>query len=714
MIFAADTETCLIRRALKVPPLVCLAYQQVGKDKSAHVVRWDDAHDVLQTIFENESIWAFAAYDLPVICNQFPDLTDLVFDALDNDRVYDVLLRQQLIDIGKGRFRRFYVDPVTKSPIKIGYSLKDLVKRHLREDLEKKDTFRLKYHTVRNIPIEQWPKAAIEYAKLDVEPLFKIFDKQEEHAHMLKDQFRQVRADVALQLASAWGVRTDRKTVEEIDKRTEAEYKLLRKELEDLDLVRKGAGSRNTKLAKALLMEHLPFEQQKLTKTGYLKAVAEFTRREKLAEKNKQRFNEDVVEAEVKKHFIDQGYISLDEDSCESSGHPALIKYARYGSVIKLRSTFVNAMWGGVRKPLQPYYLVLVETGRTSCSSPNLQQCPREPGIRECVVPRDGHVFVGADYDKAELVSLAETCIEFVGYSRLGDRLIDGFDPHLDLGAQILGIPYAKAEEQKKLGGKLVGELSRKLDIPFKFPSKVDLPTGTDYFEAVWDHVCSTYGVKLSKIQLQILKDLDDTAWSRQMSKAGNFGFPGGLGPETFVEYAKKSYGVILTIEEAIELRRVWHQQWPEMRDYFRFINELLDGGEGYVIQPISERYRGGVTYTQCCNGFFQMRTADGAKAACWEVTKRQFTKPASALYGSHLVVFVHDELILETPEERAHEVGQELSRVMVEQFQRFHPNMKKAVKASPVAMRYWSKEAKPIYENGRLMPWGEKRLLAA
>ncbi len=263
----------------------------------------------------------------------------------------------------------------------------------------------------------------------------------------------------------------------------------------------------------------------------------------------------------------------------------------------------------------------------------------------------------------------------------------------------------------KKVGGQVAKDLSKQIGTPqgelLEYPSRAE-------HDEIIEHVRSVYGIQLTMDHAIWLKRLDDVKVFRQAAKAANFGFPGGLGPETFTQFAK-GYGVDLSIDEAAELRRTWHRAWPEMRDYFNFINGLLDDGTGYIVQPISHRYRGGVSYTQCCNSFFQQRTADGAKAACWEVTRRQFTERASALYGTHLVNFVHDELILEVPISRCHEVGVELRQVMIEQFQHFHPRMAKAVNASPIAMFYWSKRAEATYdENERLIPWGEPRLLSA
>lgn len=692
---AGDTETCLIRRGLKVPPLVCVSWALPDGGGSG-VVGYRDAHDLCKMMLEGESLWANAAYDLAVIGNEFPDLIPLIFDALADDRVDDVIIRQRLIDIAQGCYYKFYRN--AKGPVKILYAVKDLAQRLLGITM-KKDEWRLKYGTLREIPVPQWPQGAIDYSRFDSEVLLPIWTHQEQYAFphsggkpsYLLDRYRQVRASMALHLCSAWGMRTSRDIVQALDDRTAAEFNELRKHLWSVNLLH-NKGSRNTKRAKEILLSKSPWERLKLTATGEKKvARGDLTRNDALA----------------------GGYVSLDEESCESSGHPDLVKYARFSSVIKLRSTFVNSMWNGVKYPLQPNFLIMVETGRTSCSNPNLQQLPREPGIRECCVPREGCVFLACDYDKAELVSLAESCLEFVGFSRLGDRLLAGFDPHLDMGAQILGITYDEAVQWKKIGGGVVRDLEKQIG-DFDFPAK---PQGSSRLEvqAIIDHLRVRYNVLLTLDQATWLKRLDDIKTFRQMAKAANFGLPGGLGAETFVEYAKSNYGVVITLGEAKHLKYQWNLMWPEMKDYFRYINTLMDAGIGHITQPYSKRVRGHVSYTQMCNSFFQQRTADGAKAAAWEVTRRQFTVPSSALYGTHMVNFVHDELINEVPEAICHEAGIELREVMIHEFSKFHPKLAKAVRATPVAMNYWSKKAEPVYDDQkRLIPWGEKRFLAA
>ena len=84
----------------------------------------------------------------------------------------------------------------------------------------------------------------------------------------------------------------------------------------------------------------------------------------------------------------------------------------------------------------------MVNTGRTSCRKPNVQNQPRLGGVRECWVPRKGNVYVQADYSIAELCALAQCCI-FMGLeSKMAEALNEGKDLHLDFASNVLGISY--------------------------------------------------------------------------------------------------------------------------------------------------------------------------------------------------------------------------------------------------------------------------------
>jgi len=70
--------------------------------------------------------------------------------------------------------------------------------------------------------------------------------------------------------------------------------------------------------------------------------------------------------------------------------------------------------------------------------------------------------------------------------------------------------------------------------------------------------------------------------------------------------------------------------------------------------------------------------------------------------------LFIHDEIIIETPLEIAHEAGYELARIMVDTMKKYVPDVK--VSASPALMTCWSKDAIAIIDDsGRLIPWSPK-----
>jgi DNA polymerase I-like protein with 3'-5' exonuclease and polymerase domains len=66
--------------------------------------------------------------------------------------------------------------------------------------------------------------------------------------------------------------------------------------------------------------------------------------------------------------------------------------------------------------------------------------------------------------------------------------------------------------------------------------------------------------------------------------------------------------------------------------------------------------------------------------------------------------MLVHDEIVIEAPEERAHEAAMELARLMIVAMKMWCPDV--PARASPVVSRCWSKDAEQVWENGQLVPW--------
>jgi len=132
----------------------------------------------------------------------------------------------------------------------------------------------------------------------------------------------------------------------------------------------------------------------------------------------------------------------------------------------------------------------------------------------------------------------------------------------------------------------------------------------------------------------------------RQVAKALNFGLLYGLGAEGLRRYALTSYKVKLSPEEARKLRGVFFRTYPGLKRWHR------SQPEGEVeVRTLLGRKRRTTRYTEKLNTPVQGTGADGLKLALallWENRHR--------LKGTFPVLAVHDELVLESPEDTAEE----------------------------------------------------------
>lgn len=359
------------------------------------------------------------------------------------------------------------------------------------------------------------------------------------------------------------------------------------------------------------------------------------------------------------------GDVCLDADACEASGDPLLEDYGEITGLNKYLDTDIPLLLQGCHTPIHTRY-GLADTGRTTSGKDkatgmggNIQNQRRQrldkegkplPGPRECYRPRPGYVFAQADYTAFELFALAQTCLDLGFGDTLAKALNDGLDPHCVVAASLLHTTYDEAKARYKAK----------------------------------DH---------------------DADMARQSGKVANFGFPGGLGPTRFVTYAWKSYGVKVTESEARILKAAWLESWPEMAHFFAYVN-TLKRGDSYTLQlKRSGRWRSGATYCAALNSHFQGLAADGAKSALFLVSRACYTEPTSPLFGSRIVAFVHDEIILESPIDKAPEAAEELSRLMVQGAKEHMPDM--SIRAEPCLMSVWSKMAATLRDDtGRLVVW--------
>jgi DNA polymerase-1 len=258
----------------------------------------------------------------------------------------------------------------------------------------------------------------------------------------------------------------------------------------------------------------------------------------------------------------------------------------------------------------------------------------------------EGFLSHNCDYASIELCALSQVCLNLFGKSTMAEAINSGKDLHLVTAARILNRPYETLDKRDPA-----------------------------------------------------VKD------ARQLSKAANFGYPGGMGPEKFCLYAKASYGLSITLSQSAQLRAAWMAAYPEMKTYFDYISEMTRA-PWELKQHVSGRIRGGCGFCDGANSLFQGLAADGAKAGLYLVAREAYRHDStSPLRGAFGGAFIHDEQILEISLDKAPLAGVRLGELMVTGMKAYIPDV--LVKAEPVLMQRWYKEAEPkLSPDGQLVPW--------
>lgn len=251
-------------------------------------------------------------------------------------------------------------------------------------------------------------------------------------------------------------------------------------------------------------------------------------------------------------------------------------------------------------------------TGRFSCREPNLQNIPRPDTdlgkeVRSLFVAGEGHKLVVADYGQIELVVLAH----FVGRGALYDGFYQGIDPHTMTAAMVF------QQDPQELQ--------------------------------------------------QRVKDGDPEAkHMRQQAKAINFAVVYGAGPDKVASMA----GV--NVRRAKEILETHEDEFPEV---YRFRDQALRVARGRkpphlvtlmgrkrrVPSIMSRDYKlKGRGERQIINSLIQGSAADLIKLAMIRVDKA--LREADC---GKLILTVHDELVVRTPEDKAEECAKIVQEAM-------------------------------------------------
>ena len=837
-----DSETFRIGPGRQNPPVVCgqwcEAVQEapercgnwvLGKGNVCladeylyNIVRWladpqvllvgaETAFDVLASVVTADTTERDAAAAIGLDAREPGlDLLTRWIAAYDADRVTDVIVREKLIDLGRGCYRY----EKNSAGVVVGvneYNLAAIARKRAGIDIPEDQKrcqvcdntgcphcpWRVRYSELHRVPVSQWPSEPVLYAETDgiatagswlgqwrySERLAWNFpETQGNPAWALREEFEETRNSLWLKAMAAYGLRTDPAAVKQFEAHVRVEYEqtadflvesgLLRRTYKrDLNAMRayieraglapcftspssdgppvwsfaracydrgiESAGSSETAVALYLLAkgeyEHerllelglTEVHESKDTKAAEAAVIAAWpeaprtgackcANHGKGCKKDKCNCGRCCKPDKNKNGTCPAGTRKLDKDTlelaaahveqlaqsglCQAEYAEVLAEnlrlYGELGHLSKQLNTDIPILLRGSHEPIHTRFESILETMRTSSSGPNVQnqarggesKCPEcdgagcgcarckgkgkieRPGARECFVPRPGWVLIDADYSMLELHTLAQTCFWLLGHSTLGEALRAGKDPHTIVASQILGLSYAET------------------------------------LAALADE---------NHAQHKAAKN------ARNCGKAVNFGRPGGLSARTMRSYAVKSYGVSKTEEEWKAIIDTWNQTWIEMPQYFALISRFESAprsGHFNVSYPGLPGYRGGAHYTSACNTMYQRLGAKVAKRAGWYVFKACYVDKGSPLYGSRPVNFIHDQLLIEALEAKAHGAAIETQRLMNLAGAEMLPDV--PVKTEPILARRWSKNAKEVTADGTrlrdggvLVPWEDIRI---
>jgi len=245
-------------------------------------------------------------------------------------------------------------------------------------------------------------------------------------------------------------------------------------------------------------------------------------------------------------------------------------------------------------------------TGRTSSWYQTLPKHTKYAGLlRTVIVCPPGHVGICIDFSQGELRIFATLANE----KNMIAAYVKGIDLHMITGADAAGLTFEQA-----------------MSLPEADRKKV-----------------------------------------RQGGKAGNFGLIYRISPDGFVEYARNTYGVIMTVAEAAHFQEKFFARWPAVDTYHK--SQVSSAKEyGQVRSPLgrirhlpaikshNSQLRGNAE-RQAINSPTQATLSDFGLMAMAEMDRRH---PEVWFFG-----FVHDDLQMYVPEDKWESYAKELQDIM-------------------------------------------------
>ena len=645
MIVAIDFETYLIGKDAIFPKPVCLSSYD-GNQALLH--RKEDMKEYLRDILQKAIIIAHnVVFECGVIITHFPELTNQLFAALDEGRIYCTKVAEQLNNI----LRKKAIHSLT---------LSNLVWSYFKEDIsatKEQDAWRMRYSELENVDV--WPQEAIQYVLDDSIWAYKLYSAQEKRA-----QKECVKAAVYLNLIGATGLKIDLNRASILRREVTAHLKPHYELLISREMCVKTKEGKYKKEVKKL--------------QGYVKELG------------------------VQLMYTNSGQPSVKSEALETYKHQVddeiLNSFAHLSLYEKVIAAYLNRMTEDI---IYSQYSAVKNTCRTSSNgtdlfpSLNIQQLPRKVenvtyDLRNCFVPRSGRKILSIDYAGIELCSTAYQLFKIYGKSSMLDKLNSGNSPidmHSLLAAKIKKIPYDHF---------ILNKAKYKEDRQKAKPINLGFPGGLGY-----DTMRTIMWKDGIRTEFKILQEAD--------TKQELFPYLYALCRDDLRIARLSKYKYALVKDELITLKKNFLSLYPELEMFLKEGHKQFLTGEyrwvqndfGEVEEEPMYAYevygfkRDWCTYTALCNGLLmQTPSAIGAKRAVCRIVRDFWRHPEITP-----LAFIHDEILFEVIDNsRILDNAEELSYIMIDEMKTVFPSVRITVEASlsdqwQKADGYWTKK---------------------
>ncbi len=641
MNIAIDFETYLIGDDSIFPKPVCLS---VFDGQQTFLFNREEGRQFLKEHLNKDKLIAHnAVFECGVIIVHYPELAQLVFDALDNDLIYCTKINESLWNIQREKAL-------------FGLTLAGLVKHYFDKDISAskgEDAWRMRYSELDGIPIKDWPVEASQYAIDDSIWAYKVFKRQQPIGQGLA-----LKSAVYLNLMGSEGFAINQERVE-----------LLEQEI----------------------WEFLTPRYDFLVQQGF----CDYIPKQKQPRKQVKKLKEYVETLGVALMYTNKGQTATSGEALASYQtqveDPVLKAFSELSRYEKILTSYIKNLKGNPK--IFSQYSTTLNTGRTSSSgsklfsSLNIQQIPRAVegvsyDVRNCFIPRPGFKICSIDYSGLELCSAAHQLYKTLGYSYMREALNEGNKPtdmHSKLAAKIKKVPYDEFIAHKKESEYKDARQKAK-------PINLGFPGGIGY--DTMRHLMWKDGIKTRFQVLETTKRKNDLYYYLTNLAA----------PDIRIRRVNK-HEYALVQDELVLLKKYMFDLYPCLEQFLKEThNKFLTGKTKFKKNDFDEweedpmyMYdthgfkRDWCTYTAMCNGFLmQTPSAVGAQKAVNAIVRKYYNNP-----DIFPQAFIHDEIVFEVREQRT-DLIDEAANIMITEMQSVLTSVRISVEAS--MSDYWQK----------------------